>query len=137
MESNGRYKNVNSTIDRFWSLWLVPISNLAVLSIYNMGDMDLVENDKPSKESCRRFIRLSSMITFVHHSLVLISIMLLTSHHPNYLQQDQFERLILRPGGCHFFYAFGITLSLGFYSLVLCLYLSKKVLDVKARDLKL
>ena len=129
-----RYKNVKDPGNRFMSFWLVPISNLAVLSVYNIGDMTMDKKDEPSKESSRRFIRLSSIITFVHHSMVLVSIILLSLHHPDYLQQAQFERLILKPGGCHFFYAFGVTLSLGFYSLVLCLYLSKKVLVVKDED---
>ena len=95
------------------------------------------KEDKPSKESCRRYKLITSISNNDHKNQILVSIMLLISHHPEYLQQHQFKRLILRPGGCHFFYAFGITVSLGFYSMVLCLYLSKKVLDVKAGDLKL
>ena len=122
-----RYRHVKDVGLFFMALWFVSISNLTVLNVYGFGESQFIESDRPSKESGRKFIRLSSVVTFVHHTLLLASIMVFVVYHPGYLLQEQFDKLILKPGGAHFFYAFGITLMLGFYSLVLCLYLSKKV----------
>ena len=130
-----RYQNVKDPVICFRAIWYKSISNLAVLNVYTLVDTEMDEGDKPSEESCRNFIILSSFTTFVHHVMVMTSIILLALYYPEYFQQEGFSRLIveLKPGEAYFFYAFGITYFLGIFSLFLCLHLSKNVSEIRSK----
>ena len=114
------------------------LSNLAVLNVYNTAEMNLLgDGELPTKRSVHKFIRLSSIVTFIHHTLVLSSIMVMSKIYPTYFDQGQFRNVVLVPGGTFFFIAFGATIILGFYSMVLSLYLAKKVATAEVGGLKL
>ena len=88
-----RYRKVRNKYHFFEAVYMLSWCNLAVLNTYNLGEQDFSENDKPDEKSGITFIRLSSIVTFVHHSIVLFAILGLTKYNPQYLQQDQFENL--------------------------------------------
>ena len=113
------------------------LSNLAVLNVYNITELDLSESEQPREQSIQKFIRLSSIVTFIHHTLVLSSIMVISKAYPYYFHQEQLKNIILVPGGAFFFIVFGVTILLGFYSMVLSLYLAKKVATAEVGGLKL
>ena len=77
----------------FLAMWLTPFSNLSVLNVYNIADLDYEGEEK----SICMFIRATSIISFVHHSLVLVSIIVLTTFHSEYLNQPQFKDVIIKP----------------------------------------
>ena len=129
-----RYKNVNDSILRFWAIWFTSFSNLAMLNMYSIADKLMVKSDKQCVKCCQTFIILLTAINFVHHTLVLVSIMALTIYYPEYLQQGQFYRLVLKPDGINFFFAFGTTYALGILSSILCFNLSQKVSMSKQKD---
>ena len=129
-----RYQNVKDSELRFWAIWFTSFSNLAVLNVYSIADKLMDKGEKPSGKCCRNFIILQTVISFVHHTLVLVSIMALAMYHPEYLQQAQFDRLILKPDGVNFFYAFGTTYAFGILSSILCLNLSQKVSMSEKKD---
>ena len=129
-----RYKNVNDSILRFWAIWFTSFSNLAMLNMYSIADKLMVKSDKQCVKCCQTFIILLTAINFVHHTLVLVSIMALTIYYPEYLQQGQFDRLVLKPDGINFFFAFGTTYALGILSSILCFNLSQKVSMSNQKD---
>ena len=133
-----RYHNVKDNVICFRAIWYRSISNLAVLNLNTLVDTKMDEKDKPSDESCRNFILRSTLATFVHHVLVMTSIILLSFYYPEYFQREGFERLkvSLKPGGAYFNYGFSITYSLGLLSLLLCLRLSKKLSENSSSGLE-
>ena len=120
-----RFQSVQDPVQFFRTVWYKSLNNLAVLNVYSPADKQI---DK-SGEKGRNFIILSTITTFVHHVIVMTSIILLTFYYPEYFQHEKFENLILTPGGDEFFYAFIITYALGISNLILCLHSSKKAMD--------
>ena len=92
--------------------------------------------DHKEKIRCRNFIIFSTSITFVHHVIVMTSIILLTFYYPEHFQHERYEKLIVKPGGDQFFYAFSVTYALGISSLILCLHLSVRVLNSRVEVLE-
>ena len=112
-------------------MWLTPFSNLSVLNVYNIADLDDEDEEgAPSEKSVRTFIRASAIISFVHHSLVLISIIVLTNFYPEYLNQPQFKDVIIKPQGIYFYLVFGVTILAGAISMVLGLITARKLTTV-------
>ena len=132
-----RYRGVKDKAHFFEAVYMLSLCNLAVLNTYNLGEQDFEENDKPDENRCRRFIKLSSIITLIHHCLVLSTIMALAWYHPGYLQQDQFQELIPIPDKTDFNYIFGSTIVIGLFSTVLSLHLANQILHVEVGDLEL
>lgn len=122
-----RYQNVQDPVWRFRSIWYRSTSNLAVLNANNPLEKHM---DQSQQRRCRNFIILSTITTFVHHVIVMTFIVLLTFYYPERFQHERFERLIVKPGGDLFFYGFSITYALGISSLVFCLHLSTRVLNL-------
>ena len=120
-----RFQRVQDPVHFCRTVWYKSLNNLAVLNVYSPADKHM---DKCGEE-CRNFIILSTITTFVHHVIVMTSIILLTFYYPEYFQQKKFDNLILKPGRDEFFDPFIITYALGISNLVLCLHLSKKALD--------
>ena len=136
-------------------MYLLSLSNGAVLNAYVFGEFtseDAEISDKNDKfeekgkrsrsirlkqTNARKFIRMSSLLTFGHHAIVLSSIMILATINPEYFDQNQYKDLALRPDGCHFFWVFGVTLLMGVYSTVLSLYHAKNVAIVNSGKLEL
>ena len=126
-----RYRKVRNKYHFFEAVYMLSWCNLAVLNTYNLGEQDFSENDKPDEKSGITFIRLSSIVTFVHHSIVLFAILGLTKYNPQYLQQDQFENLKQTHDGIHFSYIFGFTIVTGLFSTILSLHLASKIMRVE------
>ena len=117
-----QYENEKRS-DFFMSLWTMPFSNLAVLNSHSFSETS-------TAKEVVTFIRLLSIATFAHHTLVLTSIMILTYLEPGYLDQDHFSQLTLKPDTPYFYPTFGTTIALGILSLVLSLLTAKRVASV-------
>jgi len=131
-----RYRSPSATY--FQAVYMNSISNLAVLNVYNTAELRLLSKQHQIDEmSVLKSIRLTSIVTFVHHTLVLTAIMVIAQFYPEYFQQTQFGKLILNPGGSYFFIVIGITIGLGFYGMVLALYLAEKIAKVDIGKLRL
>ena len=124
-----RFQSLTDPLLFFRTIWDKSLSNLAVLSVHSIVDKYMDKDGNSYEKKCRSFIILSTTTTFVHHVIVMTSIILFTLYCPEHFQHERFENLILKPGENHFFYAFGITYGLGISSLVFALHLSKRVLD--------
>ena len=135
-----RYRNVNDKYDFFSSVYMSCAANCGVFVASNLSKIPSKFADHHSygeilEEAVdgngQKFVRESSTVTYLHHTVVLVAIMVLASVHPHYFESDDYQGLILKPGSCHFLWVFGVTLTMGFYSLILSLYLAKNVINVK------
>ena len=130
-----RYRKVEEKSRRFAFVYLTCLSNAGVLNANNIGEWNSDTKDKKDDDDGRRFIRRSSVITFIHHVIVLSTIMVFTIYCPQYFEERVMD-MIIRPGGKrrakgdHFFWVFGITLLVGFMSMMLSFANARKISDV-------
>jgi len=123
------------------SVYLSAISNISVINANNLKELSNIDDEVATDEfvnSNRKFIRLSSIFTFLHHTMVLLVVLVIAWVNPEYfIESEQFEFLVLKPDGHHFYTVFGITIMLGFYSMVLSLNLAQKIVTVDPGDIRL
>jgi hypothetical protein len=129
-----RYQNVHEKSRRFAFVYLTCLSNAGVLNANNIGELNSDIGDRKSEDAGRRFIRISSIVTFVHHTGVLTLIMIMSKTLPEYFKEGRVKDVILRPDSPHFFWVFAVTILVGFQSCVFALSLARKVSDVKGRS---
>ena len=128
-----RYAKRNAGV--YITVGFLAVSNLSVTNLHT--DV-LDEVDKPSEEASYLFIHRTAIATFLHHTFVLSGIVILARTHPTYFNGDEFKLMVFKPNeGNDFYYIFGITILLGFYSMVLSLHLAKKVVSVEIGKINL
>ena len=125
-----RYRKVEEKSRLFVFVYLTCLSNAGVLNANNVGELNSDMKDKKDEADGKRFIRRSSVITFIHHGIVLCTIMVLTKWHPNYFKEGRVKDIKLQPESPHFFWLFGVTLLVGFMSMMLALSNARKVSEV-------
>ena len=77
------------------------------------------------------------MLTFCHHTTLLVILMCLKEFQPEYFQ-EQFNGVVLLPkNGKEFFYLPGFIIVLGFYSMVLSLHVADKVARLEVGTIKI
>ena len=115
----------------------------AIIVVMKGGDKDEYQNDKAgmafvdSEDGKRQFFRLTSITTYLHHTIVLVTIMAIAHSNPQYFKHWSWGNFWLKPDGNDFYWAFGVTLLMGFYSMILSLYLAENVTKVEVGKLKL
>ena len=77
--------DVKNKITRFQAACFMSFSNLAVINTQNA---DYEDDEKPSDEKTATFIRRSSILTFCHHTALLVVLMCLGQYHPEYFQEQ-------------------------------------------------
>ena len=123
-----RYRKAAKKSDFFQCMYLSSLTNLGALNpsgMHDHGDDDLnndLENTFEDKRG-RQFVKMSSIVTFVHHALVLVSIMIPIWSNSKYFEQEHFKNVILIPGENNFLWLIGVTIMFGFYAMVLSMYL--------------
>ena len=114
---------------RWVNIYTTTVSNAGVLNISTIKNASNIKDE--DVKATRKFIRLSSITTFIHHSIVLITILMVVIFHPDYLTDEQFKYLILKPENKLFYPAFGVTIAIGLVSMILCITLASKMNIVK------
>ena len=138
-----RYRNqeFGSELQMWQSIYGATLSNGGVLSINSFKEVDDANDEKDTSENVeanRKFIQLSSITTFLHHTSVLIIILngvLLIN--PEYLNDEKFKYLILKPDNQLFYWAFGVTILIGLTSMVLSVIFASKMVITEAGDQEL
>ena len=80
------------------------------------------------------FVRISSIATFLHHSTVLTSILILSWYYEDYFYQEQFEGVILKPDTRDFYWVFAMNFLIGFYGLVLSLAMARTIVEIDIKE---
>ena len=99
---------------------LKPMREIAFINISEDGE---VEDDK----EIAKFIRQSSIITTIHHYAVLSLIMIMATFDPYYYDHWTSQDFFLKPTTQEFYWAFCMTLVIGFYSVTVLLYRAKNI----------
>ena len=107
-----------------------PWRSVLQLVTYPLG-IDVLEKLDEKEEDVVRFIRNSSLATFIHHSAILILIMIVGHLVPNAMDNWSSEcDLLLKPGTQAFFWLFGVVLFMGFYSVTAIMYGAPMMVNV-------
>ena len=86
-------------------------------------------------EACKKFIKRSSILTLVHHSVVLLVIISISENHPKFFKHgNQYQLLELEPASMEFYSIFGLTLMFGIFSTTLSLNQASKIINVNSPD---
>ena len=124
--------------DIFFSVYYSSLCNIGGINANNFSDAIRAEEKGVTDEELEAstwFIKLSSVITFLHHTAVLVTIVLVSWYHEGYLAQDQFGDLLVKKEEFFWFenlnWVFGGTILLGFYGMVLSLYRVSSIVRVK------
>ena len=126
--------DVQDKVVRFQATYFMSLSNLAVINTQNA---DYEDDEKPSDEKTATFIRRSSILTFCHHTTLLVIIICLGRYQTEYFE-EQFKGVILLPtDGKEFFYLPGFIILLGLYSMILSLHTVDKVARLEVGTIKI
>ena len=124
--------------DIFFSVYYSSLCNFGGINAKNFSDAIRAEEKGVTDEELEAsimFIKLSSVTTFLHHTTVLVTIVLVSWYYEGYLAQDRFEDLIVKKEEFFWFghlnWVFGGTILLGFYGMVLSLYRVSSIVRVK------
>ena len=107
-----------------------PWRSVLQLVTYPLG-IDVLEKLDEKEEDVVRFIRNSSLATFIHHSAMLIIIMVVGHFFPSAMNNWSSEcDILLKPGTQAFFCLFGAVLFMGLYSVTAIMYGAPMMVNV-------
>ena len=89
------------------------ISNVGVLNSYAFSQ---VSTDKEDEESIKRFVVQSTLITFIHHTSILVIMMVIGYTQP---PESFITTLIVEPGSEDFYLMIGCVIAIGVLSLAI------------------
>ena len=127
-------RDVKDKVDLFRGAYFMAFSNLAVINTHTI----FAEEDQPCEGNATVFIRRSSVLTFFHHTTILVVLICLGRYYPEYFSGNEFEHVILLPqNGNEFYYILVTTIVSGFYSMVLSLHLSRNVAEIRVGSVRI
>ena len=120
------------------------VKNIGVVTAYSRESVwrDVEENAKAAQrledeKDVLQFLRHSSIATFIHHSALLITIMMVGNFFPTAMENWSSEwHFPIRPGMQIFLWIFGTVLIMGFCSVTLILCQAQSMLQIKTNELK-
>ena len=113
------------------------ISNIGCVNAFTFNNQSTVGatgTDIPveDEQDVVDFIKNSTLAGFIHHSAVLIIIMMVGSFFPSSMDHWSSQcNFPLKPGMQSFYWIFGTLIFMGFYSLTAIMYRADRVLMVK------
>ena len=97
------------------------VNNFAVMNAYSIWELD-DDDDVEEKKEIEDFVRISSITTYFHHSICLLTIAILARNNTSYFKHWNQPNFLLKPSHERFYWVFGFTLLMGMYSLTAILY---------------
>ena len=119
-------KDRSCIIDDSLYIWL---TNIGVTNAHGLGT-----EFKEDNKVVAHFIRNSSLTTFFHHISILIMIMVISIYNPEFFDHWKGDDFRLKPGSCHFYWAFALTFVMGCYSLNLILYRARHMANINVEN---
>jgi len=127
-------KSEGSRTVKLSSICFLVVSNVGTMNGYTLlnveHDGDFVEEDDQDVAS---FIKISAIVTTIHHFLVMIAIITMGSVDPNIFPHWKSPELLLSPSGHDFYWAITLTMVLGVNSLILLLYRARNIVVIKKK----
>ena len=110
------------------------VCNIGVVNAYSFDQITVNAEDD---NDIVKFIRRSAILVFVHHSTMLLMIMILGHSFPNAMEHWSSEcDFPLKPGTQTFFWIFGAVLFMGFYSLTAIMYQAQLMVKVAINEME-
>ena len=151
-----RYRNEENKLRMLISIYDCSLSNCGVLNVYSRRqnistqnkketnafeaiidefidrskDIQLKNEKERRKVDARKFVRLSAIVSFLHHSVILGTIMILARLNPDYWSRAEFDKLILKPGTERFYWVAAGTMMTGLFSTILQLYVAATMVEM-------
>ena len=122
-----RNKKITDRIEAFGQTIHLTLGNCGVMMVYPFfaGDEETAE---VSEKDVQKYVRRSSIVSFVHHTITLSIILILVCYDRHYMEHWSAPYFLLNTtqdiSRVHLFWVFGCTIMMGCYSLTLILYLS-------------
>lgn len=116
-----------------WDWKMLQITGLVVS---NYGSMT-ASTPYPSKEDVKeveKFVVRSSILTFVHHSVVLSTIMVIGRYDPCYMEHWSSPEFQLPPKFERCFWVFAFTLVMGCFSIISILYRARSIASLNTNE---
>ena len=133
----GFRRNKSQSDDNFTGILnaiYLAVSNIGVMNAYALR-VDLKERapdaEDDDEDSVRTFVRQSSIVTFLHHTIALSVIIILSMYAPAYLPHLASPDFQLKPSNPHFFTFFGFVFLMGCYSLTVILYRAENLSKIE------
>ena len=132
-----RFKNLNSMNDfglkdKVFDGFYLVIGNIGVVNAYSLY---VDENEK--EEDIQKFVRQSTITSFLHHASILIFIMVLGWNCPDAFEHWNSSTFLLPPGDERFYWVFSFVLLIGVYSMTTVLYRARHIITVKVKEIEL
>ena len=118
------------------------LANICILVVTNAGSMmsyTMFNNEavggtfKEDDQDVASFIKISAIVTTIHHFLVMIVIIIMGSVDPSLLQHWESDEFLLSPSGHDFYWAIIVTMVFGTYSLILLLYRARNIVAIEKK----
>ena len=97
------------------------LGNIGVLNSFAFCGIE--NHEREEDDNVKKFVVRSSVITFLHHTTVIITIILLGCYEPNVFEQS----LIVKPENERFFWLLGVLILIGIYNLTVILYRGREI----------
>ena len=128
VRKNTGWDNGEKSIAAFYLVF----SNVGVVNAYTfLGAFN--KKDEEEEEYIINFVRRSSIIAFLHHSTVLVAIMVLGWNYPDTFEHWSSPSFLLSPSNQLFYSVFTVVLLIGVYSLTVILYRAHKISTVEQK----
>ena len=105
-----------------------------VVSNFGVMTASVVTGENEDVKEIEKFVRCSSILTFIHHSVILTLIMILGWYDPNYMDHWTSPEFRLHPTSERFFWMFGSTLMMGCFSLTTILYRARNIATLEINE---
>ena len=121
------------------SICLLAVSNVGsmngytVVDLFNIGDDDDDDSVQEDDQHVAWFIKISAIVTTIHHFLVMSAIITMGSVDPNLFPHWTSPEFLLSPSGHDFYWAITLTMVLGVNSLILLLYRARNIVVIKKK----
>lgn len=97
------------------------LGNIGVLNSFAFCGIE--NHEREEDDNVKKFVVRSSVITFLHHTTVIITIILIGCYEPNAFEQS----LIVKPENERFFWLLGVLILIGIYNLTVILYRGREI----------
>ena len=120
MTTHGVFKSDGDKCTGMIDAYFLSFSNLGTMNVMPFSVVVLDEKVEELQKQNEKFTIASSIVIFIHHAIVLSTIMALTHYDPAFFEQWTWPNFQLNPvSNSHFYWVFGCTLFCGMNSMIL------------------
>jgi len=122
--------------DQLVSICFLVVSNVGSMNGYTMFNQVVDDDDdefyvKEDDQDVASFIKISAIVTTIHHFLVMIAVITMGSVDPNLFPHWKSQEFLLNPSGNNFYWPIIVTMVIGTCSLIILLCRARNIVSIK------